>query len=187
MKGFTLVETLVAVTIVAVAVAGPLYSANRAIIAAQGARLQLTAAHLSQEGIEHIHALRDTEYLIAYKAHGADVDGTAWTTFRSEIETACGTACTVDSDPTLSVGTLSGESIQPCGGTCGPLYLSQGPSSKIYTQSAAGGAGEKTIYTRSIQVFRISDTDERIVSTVSWKFHDIPYSVQISNHLTPWQ
>lgn len=186
MKGFTLIESLVAITIVAVAVAGPLFTANRAIISAQGARLQLTASHLAQEGIEHIRALRDNEYLIAYKDHGADIGGTAWTIFRNEIELACPTAegCTVDSDPTLTLGTTAGESIRSCGGTCEPLYLTNGVN-KIYTRSIVDA--EKQPYTRKVQVVRVSDTDERIVSTVTWFFHDIQSSVEISDHVTPWQ
>ena len=47
-KGFTIIEALIAVTIITFAVAGPLYTANRAIVAAQGARLQLVASNLAQ-------------------------------------------------------------------------------------------------------------------------------------------
>ncbi|MDE1919730.1 MAG: prepilin-type N-terminal cleavage/methylation domain-containing protein, partial [Patescibacteria group bacterium] len=49
-KGFTLIEAMVAVTIVTLAVAGPLFTAGRAIIAAQISREQLTASYLAQEG-----------------------------------------------------------------------------------------------------------------------------------------
>ena len=48
--GFTLIEALVAVAILALAVAGPLYAANRALVAAGIARDRLTASYLAQEG-----------------------------------------------------------------------------------------------------------------------------------------
>ena len=64
-RGFTLIETMVAVTILTLAVAGPLMTASRAIVAAQSARDQLTASYLAQEGIEYVRAMRDNEYLAA--------------------------------------------------------------------------------------------------------------------------
>ena len=51
---FTLVETLIAISIVTIAISGPMLSASRALIAANIARDQLTASYLAQEGIEYV-------------------------------------------------------------------------------------------------------------------------------------
>lgn len=192
-NGFTLIETMIAVTILAFAVAGPLFTASRVAISAQTARDQLTASYLAQEGIEYVRAMRDNEYLSSYQAGGADISGDAWTNFltngnsSSSIARCRDTACTLD--PAREMGSGNGFSLQPCSGaSCTPLYLANG----IYTQRSDIIGSVKTQFTRTIQVIDIPNTpdthpDKRLVSNVSWSFHGVPYSVTISDHITPWQ
>lgn len=187
LTGFTLIEAMVAVTIVTLAVAGPLFTAGRAIVAAQISRQQLTASYLAQEGIEYVRAMRDNEYLAAYQAGGTNVSTTAWSNFLSgggegSIAQCRSTACTLD--PTRSMGTGSGFSLEPCsGGSCAPLYLTNG----VYSQQSGLAGAVQTPFTRTVRAVDVSSNDERIVSTVSWSFHGIPYSVTVTDHLTPWQ
>lgn len=63
MKGFTLIETMVAVTILALAIAGPFRAIQGALTNSFAARDQLVAAALAQEGIEYIRSIRDDNYL----------------------------------------------------------------------------------------------------------------------------
>ncbi len=58
-KGFTIVETLVAVTILMIAIAGPLSVASRGLSASIYARDQMTATFLAQESMEIIKNTRD--------------------------------------------------------------------------------------------------------------------------------
>ncbi len=60
-KGFTLVETLVAIAILMVAVVGPLTVANKAYRAAIDAKKQTIAFNLAQEGLEYINNLKDNK------------------------------------------------------------------------------------------------------------------------------
>ncbi|MDE1919160.1 MAG: hypothetical protein KGH56_00475 [Patescibacteria group bacterium] len=178
---------MVAVTIVTLAVAGPLFTAGRAIIAAQISREQLTASYLAQEGIEYVRAMRDNEYLAAYQAGGTGISTTAWSNFLSGADAGSITQCrttTCTLDPTRSMGTGSGFSLQPCsGGACVPLYLVNG----VYSEQSGIAGAVQTPFTRTIRAVDVSGTDERIVSTVSWSFHGISYSVTVTDHLTPWQ
>lgn len=183
-RGFTLIETLVAVTILAFAVAGPLYSASRAYSAAQTAREKLTATYLAQEGIEYVRQMRDDAYLDAYRAGLADpslnVATVAWNSFTTGAGpfsiSPCRTPATCKLDP------VQPESLTPCSGaTCTPLYLS---AAGVYTQQSAGGS--QTLYTRTIQSVQVSATEEQITSTVTWNSHG-SQSVSITVHLTPWQ
>lgn len=187
MKGFTLIETMIAVTILSLAVAGPLYAASRAIIAAQVARDELIALYLAQEGIEYVRAMRDDAYLAAYQAGGADVSSSAWNDFANGVGAASIAGCvttTCTLDPARDMGTGTGLSLESCsGGFCGPLYLANG----IYTQQSNIPEGVQTPFTRTVEAVPISETDERIISTVSWSFHGIPHVVTVSDHLTPWQ
>jgi len=75
--GFTLVETLVAITILSLAVTGSFFTANNALVAAATSRDRLTASYLAQEGIEQVRKLRDDAYLDAYRRGATD----AWANF----------------------------------------------------------------------------------------------------------
>jgi type II secretory pathway pseudopilin PulG len=187
LTGFTLLETLIAVTILTFAVVGPLFTASRAVLAVQSARDQLTASYLAQEGIEYVRWMRDNNFLSAFRAGGANVSGAAWTAFISgggsaSIAQCRSSACTLD--PSRSMGTGGGFSLAPCSGaSCTRLYIANG----IYTQQSNIAGAKTTPFTRTIQATDVSANDERITSTVTWTYHEIPYAVTITDHLTPWQ
>jgi len=198
-KGFTLIESMIAVTILTFAVAGPLYTASRAFVAAEIARDKLTASYLAQEGVEYMRAMRDNEYLAAYQAGGASISSTAWNDFLNGTSAASITqcramTCTLDTYPTVSMGTGSGLSLNTCNtysrSSCTPLYLANG----VYTQQSGIAEAVKTPFTRTVQVKDVVDSsgvavlnDKQAISTVSLSFHEIPYVVTVTDHLTPWQ
>ncbi len=62
-NGFTLVETLVGITVLLVAIVGPMTMAARGLQSAFHARDQITAVYLGQEAIEIIRAQRDQNAL----------------------------------------------------------------------------------------------------------------------------
>ena len=190
MKGFTLIETLIAITILTLAVAGPLTTASQALTAAQVSKGQLTASYLAQEGIEYVRFMRDDEYLKFYPS-GVGAGTAAWNEFLNGSAPASITSCRAGTcmldpaAPSMCTGAAgNGCSLIPCsGGTCTPLYL----ANNIYTEQSGISGAVVTPFKRTIQAFTVSATDERIVSTVSWTFHNLPYSVIITDHLTPWE
>lgn len=62
-KGFTLIETLVAIFILVIAVTGPISAAQNSLKAAFLARDQVTAFYLAQDAIEYLINIRDTNAL----------------------------------------------------------------------------------------------------------------------------
>lgn len=93
-RAFTLIETMIAITILTLSVAGPLYTANRAIVAAQIARDQLIASSLAQEGIECVRTVRDDDFLTAYQNqvngnNDSNVSGTGWNAFVASPKGGC--------------------------------------------------------------------------------------------------
>ena len=62
-QGFTLVETLVAISILLVAIVGPMTIAARGLQTAFYAREQITAFMLAQEGVELVRMIRDQNAL----------------------------------------------------------------------------------------------------------------------------
>ncbi len=189
-RGFTLIETLVAIAIVALAVVGPLYTADRAAVAAQLSNEELTASYLAQEGIEYVRALRDNAYLSTYNAYrntpGANIPAIAWNAFlNTNPVSSCRTG-------TCSYDPIAGQ-LSVCTGSCQELYLADG----YYTTESGLANAAWTPYTRSIQVQNITPApptdaqgnpvDVQAVSTVTWDFHGTPHTVSIAEDLTPWQ
>ena len=104
--GFTLVETLVAITILLLVVIGPMTAAQKGVQNAYYANEQIAATFLAQEAIEAVRELRDTYGLDAL-LHGGDSYG--WIDIDpSDLPNACGPnsthGCRYDtSDPDLFV------------------------------------------------------------------------------------
>lgn len=69
-RGFTLIETLVAISLLTVGVAGSFSLMQKVTSFASISSSQLVASYLAQEGIETIRNIRDTNYL----------EGEAWDT-----------------------------------------------------------------------------------------------------------
>ncbi|HET9641280.1 MAG TPA: type II secretion system protein [Candidatus Paceibacterota bacterium] len=182
-RGFTLLESLIAVTIITLAVAAPLYSASNSTKAIALAQNQLTASFLAQEAVEYIRIVRDDQFLSAYRAGGSSVSTAAWTNFLTSLGSCRNGTCMFD--PTRPVGVGSGLALQPCSGmSCTPLYVIP---SGMYTEQTGIVGATLTPYTRTVQVADVNGTDELIVSTVTWNFHGTQYSVRVSDHVTPWQ
>jgi type II secretory pathway pseudopilin PulG len=187
-RGFTLIESLVAIAILMLSVAGPLYAADRAIVAASIARDQLTASYLAQEAIEHVRLLRDNAYLSQYKDNAASASSAGWGDFQSAIEGQClmsaSRVCSVDTSVAPDrYGFGPSASVYTCGSTCAPLQYVDNIWAP-YTQSSGGAT---TRFTRTLQVSPVTSSDEYIVSTVTWNYRGTTYTVKITDHLTPWQ
>jgi prepilin-type N-terminal cleavage/methylation domain-containing protein len=73
-NGFTLVETLVAVTILLVVIVGPMTIAQRGMQSSYFAGEQITAIYLAQEAIEHFQELRDDVALQSFDDYKDNVN-----------------------------------------------------------------------------------------------------------------
>jgi hypothetical protein len=82
--GYSLVETLVAISVLMLALVGPISIAAKSLQSAFFAREQVTALYLAQEGIEAITTLRNNHYIELVDNDGtndlgvAGVDTAAW-------------------------------------------------------------------------------------------------------------
>ncbi len=62
-KGFTIVETMVAIAILLLSITAPLTIAEKGLATAEAAKAEITAFYLGQEAIEFIRNLRDTSVI----------------------------------------------------------------------------------------------------------------------------
>ena len=166
-RGYTLVEALVAISIVLVATTAPFVLIQRSLNEAKFAQDQVIASNLAQEGIEMVRAIRDSNRI---SETGSFVN----------IDNICQVLlCTVDITANLDSALMS------CGlSACPPLKYFEG----LYHNSDLGG--DPTKFTRSILVDTVVlNSDERVVTvTVFWETRpgDLK-TVSVSEHMFDFQ
>lgn len=174
-RAFTLVETMVAIAIVAISIVGPLYALEKGVIASYAARDKLAASALAQEGVEYVHGIRDSNYLynlgspIVPRTWLYGLDGTGGPNCVN------GGACVVD-----AVNNTKAVCSSPS--TCPSLRLS---ATGVYSQVNSGTVSK---FTRTVALTSVgSDGREmKVTVTVSWKTGLVNYSVSVSENLQNW-
>ncbi len=165
-RGFTFVETLVAITVLVMAVVGPMYLSSQGLRAARIARDQINANYLAQEGIEYIRYRRDNNVLA----------GSTWLT---GLELCKGDGCTID---------IWTDTIAPCtvGEEC-PILMKENTGQYGYGD---GSTDEwlQTKFTRWISVQETSPEKEALVSvTISWQDGMLNRQHTLTETLQNWQ
>ncbi|MGB8815632.1 MAG: hypothetical protein WCC74_00095 [Minisyncoccia bacterium] len=105
LMGFTLVEALVAISILMMAVTGPMVVAQKGLVSAISSKDQMIAAFLAQDAIEYIKNVRDIN---GVQAEGSKTPGTDWLGQFKNITPSC---ISSTSTPTLgcNVDSLNGQ------------------------------------------------------------------------------
>jgi prepilin-type N-terminal cleavage/methylation domain-containing protein len=176
-RGFSLVETLVAVLLLVVAIAGPLTVASRAFNAALVAKNQVVAFYLAQDVMEHVRFVRDSSCLVAGTA--APCPAATWLSGLS----SCATSCRIDT---------VANTITACtqGSACDELYYDT--TSKNFTHTGpASATNPKTLFRRVVSVTSPvgANASEALVTvTVYWREGISPqHSVVLKENLFNWQ
>lgn len=192
--GFTLVETLVAVSIFTLSLLASMAVLTNGISDTGYAKKKVVATYLAQEGIEYIRNMRDTSMLYdtVSPLHG-------WNQFNSTISGASGnTLCgssngcyfgdisdfSSQSQPIMSIP------LTACSSTSSSSVCPNGP---ILYDSANGkygySSGVNSGFARRIKVTQISADETKISSTVSWNqgsgFRSVSFSESVFNWIEP--
>lgn len=173
-RGFTLIETLVAVLILTTSVVGPLSIASKGLMSALVAKDQVIAFYLAQDAVEYIRFMRDSNKLA----------GNSWLTgLGSCISADASASCYVDSR--LSTVTT-------CGGpTCVnfPLYFDNATANKYFTYSQTGTT--RTIFTRTVTIqtpIGASNSEAQLEVVVSWRdTGSVTRQIAVFENLLDWQ
>jgi prepilin-type N-terminal cleavage/methylation domain-containing protein len=174
-KGFTMIETLVAITILMVSIVGPLTIASRGLLAATYAKNYVMATYLAQDAMEYVKNVRDYNIINKYP----------WLT---ELDT-----CT--DNARCSVSTLDPENIANSINLCTDNI--QNPSCVLYIDSRNGvpngynyvsnGNVKKTPFTRKFWLSpnNVSNNQNERIATVevTWKDGTINQAVTLKNNI----
>ena len=167
-KGFTLVETLVAISILSLSIIATFTAVQNGIQSSTVAKDQTTAFYLAQEAMEYIKNIRDENALHTIGT-GVTVD---WLTGLSDVPSdPCyfGKVCEIDS-PLKQVVSCGSAAVT----TSPPLLcpnLSQNPSTGLFG------------YTSEIQFQQISADEVTVVISMSWTSRTNLQSFQASETL----
>jgi len=152
-KGFTLLETLVAISILLIAVVAPMSIIGRSLPQSAYARDHAIAVNLAQEGIEAVRQKRDSNMLNDWNG-----TNTAWDSG-------------IVANNYYAVDPRSVPMLISCGGVvCNltTLTIRQDTATGLYYQSSAGG-GTVTKFQRYVLITSIVPEEKRIDSYVFWR------------------
>ncbi|HEY4500604.1 MAG TPA: prepilin-type N-terminal cleavage/methylation domain-containing protein [Candidatus Paceibacterota bacterium] len=154
-RGFTLVEAMVAISILSLAVTGPLVIAQKGLGSSIYARDQITAFYLAQEAVEYIRNVRDSNR----------ITGTAWLSqFSACKEDGSGRKCQIDS---RYADFSTGGAISSCSSGVCPI-LSLDTTNNIYGYGS-GVDWRPTMFTRIISINEtVLNKEAEISVTISW-------------------
>lgn len=163
-RGFTIIETLVAITILMIAIAGPLTAANKGYTASLDARNQAIASNLAQEGMEELNNMKDNAI-----ANGGAWPPSAWNSCTS-LTADCGIQLSSSGNPTT---------VSLCTTTSCALTLSDTNLGYTYNPGTA------TPFFRQFYWMVQPDSGQILVTVVvSWTTGTTPNQVQLQEILS---
>jgi len=172
-KGFTLIETFVAISILTVAIVAPMMLAAKSLSVSYYVRDEVTAYYLAQEAIETIRNIRDANILTNL------LQGTS-------IDLLAGVPSTTGAPFTVDAHVSSANAMQLCSGTCPPVEY----SGTFYGYNdGTGGSWVPTRFTRSVTASYVDaeHTNLHLTVTVSWTTTGlISRTVSIEEDLYQW-
>ncbi len=162
-QGFTLVETLVAITILLLVIVGPMTAAQRGIQQSYFSNEQIIATFLAQEAVEGMRVFRDGSALdLLDSSAPAGLESTDWLYLggTNSIDSRCVGSQTCSFDKTA---TLPYQAFEQCVDEECEVVIDVNTGEYIQ-----GGTGSGTGFNRTVTIFNDGNDNIRVVSKVTW-------------------
>lgn len=172
-KGFTIIETLVALSIFTFSILGLIVITSRGIADTNYAKNKLIASYLAQEGVEMVRNMRDSKAL-----DGGVLADTTGTVLGGCYAVGTVTGCDIDS------ATLAIESCSLASRSCGPLRYDV--ATGLYVMGSTNSALPETPFSRLVTIRDISPFEIEITVTVSWNQGANMRTVSTTETLFDW-
>lgn len=177
-KGFTLVESLVAIAILTVAILGTFTAVQGSLRSSSMVKDRIIAFYMTQEAMEYIKNIRDENILLSIAT-----PSTNWLKGLSAVSTdPCwyGVAGVGQKTCRIDVGAASPNNIVACSGSCPVLNRSSTTDLLGYT---SGTGWVPTNFTRSIQLTNVANNEVAVTITISWTAKGVTQNFQIKQLL----
>ncbi len=187
-SGLTIIESLVAISILVIAVLGPLVIVSQALRTSFFARDQLTTYYLAQEVIEHVRNLRDKNSL-------TKTDAAEWlngiTYMNGSLETSPTVEPVNSSNPKkYRLVRDNGYKLEACpSNDCGKLNVNK--TTGVYGE-LGGQDIKESIYTREVVFYQAlgdSSAEQEVTVEVTLKWNQVGgvYQFKLRENILNWK
>lgn len=177
--GFTLVETLVAISILSLSILGTFTAVQNGLQSSTFAKDQITAFYLAQESMEYIRNIRDENAIVTLQALSTGSSGRNWLAGLSDVPSdPCyfGKTCTIDSPM---------KQVTACFGSWGSCpYLNQDTTTSLFGYSSGWPQSK---FKREIQFTQISAHEVNVTVSISWTSGGFAKTLRVQQLLLDWQ
>lgn len=183
-KGFTLVETLVALSIFSVSLVGLISILARDVSSTGYAKGKDTAAYLAAEGVEYVRNIRDSYVL--YHSNGAAAGWDYFVNTRLQGSGCMTSGCYFNPDLLFSYSSTTPPATQIPFTACTASNCPLAQMKYNSTTGVYGYSGSPSVFTRKIDVVKVSTNEIKVTSTVFWVQGSGTQSVKLSENLYNW-